>query len=277
MARKRYGFNEVRIQRFISEGRGKGTGSHYKPWLTASDVPSLGRVHRVFCTKTGREHHLLSDNEYYAFMLQWWNDDVIDIREQYPLIDRSETLEIAARCGIRHPVDPASGALWVLTTDFLVTQKHAGRHEETVAYTVKQASELNKERTLEKLEIERRFWQRREVPWKIITDQQVKNTFTKNLSWIFGSDGSPMNSNQYLDDADIKNELLGEIQAQSETPIRLVCKKIDHKFGYKSGIALAALRRLLGTKAVHVDLNKRSLQDLPAKSFSIKEVQNDSY
>jgi hypothetical protein len=270
MGRKRYGFDEVRIQRFISEGRGKGTGSHYKPWLNASDVPSLGRVHRAFCPKTGREHHLLSDNEYYTFLLQWWDDDVIDIREQYPLIDRSETLEIAARCGVKHPVDPASGALWVITTDFLVTQKHAGRNEEIIAYTVKQANELNKERTLEKLEIERRYWERREVPWKIITDQQVKSIFTKNLSWILNSDGVPVNGNRYIDDGDMKDQLAIERNANPETPIRLICKIIDHNLGYKSGSALAALRRLLGNKLVTVNLHERSIQDLPSKFFSIK-------
>ena len=118
MARKRYGFNEAKIKRYTRQGRGAGVGKDYKPWVTVADVPSLGRVHRVFCPKTEREHHLLSDNEYYAFLLQWWNDNVIDIREQFPLLDRKKTLEIAALCGIRHPVDPISGALWVITTDF---------------------------------------------------------------------------------------------------------------------------------------------------------------
>jgi hypothetical protein len=269
MARKKYSFNEARIQRFFQEGRGKGTGSHYKPWLTVSDVPSLGRVHRVFCPKTERVHHLMSDNEYCAFLIQWWNDSVIDIREQYPLIDRRETLEIAARCGVKHPVDPSSGALWVLTTDLLVTMKHAGRPAETVAYAVKQAEELAKARTLEKLEIELRYWERREVTWKILTDRQVKGPFTTNLSWILGSDGSHMNNLRYVDEAAVKRELASARQAQPETPIRLICKKIDHNLGYKSGSALAALRRLLGEKSITVNLHERSIPDLPAKVFAI--------
>ena len=84
MARRRYGFTEEKIQRFIKQGRGKGEGATYKPWLTVADVPSLGRVHRVYCPKTGRAHHLLSDNEYYAFLLQWWDDSVVDIRKAVP-------------------------------------------------------------------------------------------------------------------------------------------------------------------------------------------------
>lgn len=269
MARKRYGFDEKRIKRFTREGRGAGTGKHYKPWLTVSDVPSLGRVHRVFCPKTGREHHLLSDNEYYAFLLQWWDDNVIDIREQFPLIDRRETLEIAARCGVRHPVDPASGALWVITTDLLVTIRTTCSIE-TVAYTVKQAEELRKERTLEKLDIERRYWERRDVRWNILTDRQVKNTFTKNLAWILDPNELHSQTPTCTDiDIAVRYALAEEQRTQPYAPIRMVCRTADQRLDCKAGTALASLRRLLGAKLVRVDLHARSLYDLPIQAFSI--------
>lgn len=270
MARKRYGFDEKRINRFIRAGRGTGTGKQYKPWLTVSDVPSLGRVHRVFCPKTGREHHLLSDNEYYAFLLQWWDDDIIDIREQYPLLDRRETLEIAARCGVRHPVDPASGALWVMTTDLLVTIRTT-HGIETVAHAVKQAEELRNERTLEKLEIERRYWERHEVRWSILTDRQVKNTFTQNLAWILdSSDFHPQTPARTEIDIAVQYELAEEQRVQPYAPIRLVCRSVDQKLNCKPGTALAVLRRQLGTKLVRVDLHARSLHDLPAQAFLLQ-------
>jgi len=256
MARKRYGFDEKRIKRFIREGRGSGTGKHYKPWLTVSDVPSLGRVHRVFCPKTGREHHLLSDNEYYAFLLQWWDDNVIDIMEQFPLIDRRETLEIAARCGVRHPVDPASGALWIITTDLLLTIRTT-HGIETVAHAVKQAEALSNERTLEKLEIERRYWERREVRWSILTDRQVKNTFTKNLAWILDSDDFHSQTPTCTDlDIAVQYVLAEEQRTRPYAPIRIVCRTADQRLNCKAGTALAALRRLLGAKLVMGDLHE---------------------
>jgi hypothetical protein len=277
MARKRYGFSETRIQRFIREGRGQGTGKNYKPWLTVSDVPSLGRVHRVFCPKTGRVHHLLSDNEYYAFLTQWWDDNVIDIREQFPLINRQETLEIAARCRMRHPVDPVSGALLVMTTDFLITQRN-GNHRETVAYAVKQEDELDKERTLEKLEIERCYWERYEVDWRILTEQQVKSTFTKNLAWLLNADDFQLKGSRHitLDTSAILYELTVGQQMQPQMPVRMLCRIVDQKLCLRPATTLAILRRLLGTKVVRVDLNARSIQDLPAKLFSIPEVRNDA-
>ena len=269
MARRRYGFTEEKIQRFIKQGRGKGVGAAYKPWLTVADVPSLGRVHRVYCPKIGREHHLLSDNEYYAFLLQWWDDKVVDIREQFPLIDRRETLEIAALCGVRHPVDPVSSALWVITTDLLLTVR-AAHGVETVAYAVKEATALADERTLEKLEIERRYWERRDVPWSVLTNQQVKTTYTRNLAWMLDVDHSSMeNAPRNNIDVVIQRELAAEQRTKPQTPVRLACGAIDRKLGRRPGTALAALRRLLGTKLVRADLRTRFLQELPVGAFSI--------
>jgi hypothetical protein len=161
MARSRYDWTERRIKRFFEEGRGSGRGQSYKPWLTTSDVPSLGRTHRIFLARTSRQHHLLSDLEYYAFLNSSFDDDVVDIREQFPL-DRAETLAIAAALGIKHPQD--KGVSIVMTTDLLETRIAAEGHSET-AIAIKPAEKLTETRTIEKLEIERIYWSRRKVPW----------------------------------------------------------------------------------------------------------------
>lgn len=273
MGRKRYGFDEKRISRFIKEGRGQGTGKNYKPWLTVADVPSLGRVHRVFCTKTEREHHLMSDNEYYAFLLQWWDDSVLDIREQYPLLDRKETLEIAARNGITPPKDPVSRALWVLTTDLVLTVRTDSGNK-TVAYAVKEAKALEDERTLQKLEIERRYWERRKVKWQILTNEQVKNNFTKNLSWILGSEVAKTASspfNDYIHQI-IKKEIVIKQLALPRLQMRLLCSSIDKKMSCTPGTTLSVFRKLIETKEMLVDLNSRSIQDLPADAFRMQEL-----
>lgn len=85
MARQRYSFDEARIARFRKEGRGQGQGADYKPWLTVRDVPSRGRSHRSLGMTTGRAHHFLSDIELRSFLLFDWVQDVVDIREQFPL------------------------------------------------------------------------------------------------------------------------------------------------------------------------------------------------
>ncbi|VTX55949.1 Transposon Tn7 transposition protein TnsA [Acinetobacter ursingii] len=93
---------ELKIQKWIKEGRGQGFGNNYKPWLTIRDVSSEGRSHRVFGHKSQRTYHLLSDLELAAFLLLEWNPSTTDIREQYPL-DLDQTIGIAEEARIPHP------------------------------------------------------------------------------------------------------------------------------------------------------------------------------
>ena len=266
MARRRYGFDEARIARFIKQGRGQGTGKNYKPWLTVADVPSLGRSHRVFCPKTGREHHLLSDNEYYAFLQQWWDDGVLDIREQYPLLDRRETLSIAAECGIKHPRDPISGALWVITTDLLV-QRRTSAGTEFTAFAVKPAEDLSDGRVLDKLDIERRWWQRRGIPWLALIDEHLKTRRSLNLAWILDA-GQKLHPS-----ADIVFEHLdAAISMQACTPLRMVCSAVDQVLGFPAGTALGIARRLLSEKRLLTNLDTPLIPDLPMEAFTTRRL-----
>lgn len=75
MTRSKYDWNEAKFERFIKEGRGKGEGNDYKPWLTIQDVPSSGRRTRGPGWKTNRLHHTLSDHETsYLYLLDWADD-----------------------------------------------------------------------------------------------------------------------------------------------------------------------------------------------------------
>lgn len=273
MARKRYGLTEARIMRFYREGRGFGTGKNYKPFWTVADVPSEGRSHRVYCPKTERDSHLLSDIEYYAFLREWWDDNVIDIQEQFPFYDRSESLEIAARCGIKHPIDRHSGTLWIITTDLVITRR-TPQGVKQIAYAVKDSKELANERTLELLEIERRLWERREIPWFILTDREVKNTFTLNLAWILNPKNLSQNNlhGKMINFDLIKRELILAQSAYPLTPIRLLCRIVDEKLAFKTAVSLGVFRQLLGAKIITIDLNLAHIQDLPAQSFMVKEV-----
>ena len=58
----------------------------------------------------------------YFYILEWL-DDVIDIREQFPLLDVKKTFEIANEKGIKHPINSVDKTLNVFTTDFMITKK----------------------------------------------------------------------------------------------------------------------------------------------------------
>ncbi len=132
----------------------------------------LGRCNR-------RIHYLLSDIERGAFLEYDWRDDVRDIREQFPL-DRGVTRVIAAEQNIGHPRDPRTNVDVVMTTDLFVT--FADGTERAVA--CKPAGELGKSRTLEKLEIERRYWSLLGVEWKLWTEQCTTKVRVQNLAYL---------------------------------------------------------------------------------------------
>ena len=120
MAKNRSRWSESVYRKRLKEGRGQGELSSYKPWITIHDLASQGYSTRIFSHKTNRIHHLLSHNELYYFCLLEWSEHVRDIREQFPM-RLTETLEIAANAGIKHPWDNRSRFPYVMTTDFLIT------------------------------------------------------------------------------------------------------------------------------------------------------------
>lgn len=133
--------------------------------------------------KTSRQHEFLSDLERNYFYLTEHSDFIIDIREQFPLLPLEETIVIADELGIKHSTDPKTGEPIVMTTDFLLTvDKGQGVFE--VARTIKMKDELLKERVLEKFEIEREYWQRRDIDWGIVTEEEIHKIMARNISYI---------------------------------------------------------------------------------------------
>ncbi|MEO0688448.1 MAG: TnsA endonuclease N-terminal domain-containing protein, partial [Cyanobacteria bacterium J06649_11] len=141
MAKRNRTVDDAVISKRLDSGRGQGKGSSYKPWLQIQDVPSIGLATRIKGWKTNRVHHFLSNLELNYFYVLEWSSIVTDIREQYPLLPREETLAIASNCGIRHPQEAQTKTPIVMTCDFLITIA-ANIEEIEVARTVKFAKDL---------------------------------------------------------------------------------------------------------------------------------------
>src|SRR5579859_6782621 len=140
MAKRNRQTTHTSIVRKVKEGRGRGEGKDYVPWLNIQDVPSKGLSIRIMGWKTGRIHHLLSQGELFLFLSLEWLLTVIDIREQFPL-DQETTIKIAEKLGIKHPTDPTSHAPIIMTTDFNITMQN-GAEKKFVARTFKNSADL---------------------------------------------------------------------------------------------------------------------------------------
>ncbi|TGB27801.1 transposase [Pseudomonas aeruginosa] len=175
------------IERHIANGFGAGAGAGYVPWLRVQDVPSMGRSWKIQGIKTGRIHHLLSDLERAYLLVCEFSEDVVDIREQYPLLPVESAQAIARAIGVRYPRYKSTDVPLVMTTDFLLTVKQPDGDFKTVARTIKYQQDLkgkDSARTLEKLEVERRFWMGQGVDWSIVTEELFTPDLIKNLGLL---------------------------------------------------------------------------------------------
>lgn len=161
---------------------GLGEGKSYKPWLRVQDVKSKGVRSQIYGRKTQRVHHLLSSIESQIFYISEFSDSVIDIREQFPILPINYTQRIAQIIGVEHPTHPKSGEPIVITTDLLLTisTKHGIHYE---AISVKPEKDTDKERTLEKVDIERVCWDLLNVPFHFFVGNEITRTQSKNIDW----------------------------------------------------------------------------------------------
>ncbi len=264
MAYRKNAMDENKIGRLYKEGRGNGRGAEYLPWLTIHDVASHGRSHRVKGRKTGRIHHLLSDNEWRTFLFLDWCDDVTDIREQFPL-NREMTRHIAESLSVRHPTDNRTKTPQVMTTDFLVDVLRDGRTW-LEACCVKPSAELERPRVLEKLEIERRFWAEQDIPLRIFTELEFSQVLTTNLQWLrtlsFDNQSEPWEGYHH----EHAGAVLSAIPRLHDLSLKDFCTRTDRDLSLEPGSALALVRHLVAIKSVSVDLtvpldDHRSMED----------------
>lgn len=248
-------WTEEAITRLQREGRGKGRGPTYMPWVYITDMYSQGRTHELYSHKTGRQHQLLSDGERDAFVMLEWALDVIDIREQYPL-PRDISLEIAHELGIRHPYYPGTHVPTVMTLDFLVT-KLANGEEAPEAFSVKVQEDLNEPSVVERLEIERAICQSMGVPYRILVKERMPTVKVRNLMWIRDAQLDQDAVEPYPGFYDEhKARMVQDIAArQFDGTLVDYCTEYDRRYSVEPGTAIRVARMLLSSRALTMDLN----------------------
>lgn len=262
LAKRQRGMTKKKAEKWIKEGRGQGFGIDYKPWLSVQDVPSMGRAHRETGIKIPRDYTFLSDIENRYFNILDYCSNVLDIREQYPLLPIDETMYIANEIGVMHPKDPTTGENIVMTTDFLITINENGNNK-ILARTVKYSSDLSSFRNIEKFEIERRYWEKQGVDWGIVTENEVSRIFADNIKAVrkyydlricgLFDDIPAYQIEKYL--AQLAGELCGD-----SISVRDVCIAFDEKHGLDLGSSLALFKHLVITRKIDIDIINRQIE-----------------
>lgn len=256
-------YQSKKIKKLLKEGRGQGTGRDYKPWTTISDFSSRGRASRAFGIKTNRIHHLQSDNQLRFFLICEWNSNVLDIRESYPLLDVMEVIDNKENLRFDKFCDKETGEQLVICTNFLLTVKEPDGKEKLIARTVKNTSELNKKITLEKLEIERRYWMQKGVEWKLITEKQLPRQVCKNIEWV----RETLLEDGVADKESLSQVLLNYLLNNMETPLKELLKAFDKSEEVATGTGLYLFRYLIAKKDIRVNMTEKINLALKVKNI----------
>lgn len=270
MGRRKWDWTQAQFERYIKEGRGKGSGKNYKPWITIQDFSSRARVSRSPGWKSDRIHHFMSDWELRFFYLLEWSDVVKDIREQYPLLDLDLAFNIADEIGIEYPKDKSSGVPYVLTTDFMLTVNQSNKLVQ-IARTFKLAKELEKARVVEKLYLEKCYWERQNVNWAVVTEQEISKIFADNIKWVHPAYHWELPKENNNEHCYYFTNILKDRLNSKRSQISTITTTLDRDMGFESGTSLSLFKHLIARKEIIIDMNKAKISSNSPANI-IKEV-----
>ena len=232
-------------------------GSCYEPFITVRDVASQGWRYQLKSWTCERLHHFLSKNEYRLFLLLDVNPRVTDIREQYPLLPVEETHRIAAALGVKHS---KNGKEVVYTTDAVVTID--GRD---IALYFKNTKDLLNSRTIEKLVVERSYWNARNVPFYVVTERDLDIQMADSVKGYHPYryekfDGIPTDTVSRA----LRKILLKSI-LESDLKLSEICSSVDESLGLSHGQSLALVKRELANQRLKLEKGEYFAPDEPLK------------
>lgn len=133
------------------------------------------------------------------------------------------------------------------------------------------SSELEKSRTLEKLEIERRYWAERGIDWGIVTERELPESLCRNLGRLAGY--SSIDEGAFLGTVD---RIDREHSAWTHTSLREFCSAMDTRFAFETGRTLEIVLHLLATKVWGADLNEIIDETTPLTRFTRRSTSTRS-
>lgn len=269
---KRWSRRRISHKSRTKRGLGQGRGPTFQPYLGIRDVHSEGKSTCIIGWTTGRLHVLFSTLEVAFFLLLDWLDDVVDIREQFPLpID--VTRQLARELHVRHPRGRKNRELSAFTTDFLYTRLRNGSYLH-LPRAAKYSSDLSDVVTSRKLEVERLAWRRQPAehyaPWKVVTEQDIPWQTVKNIAWVHEYRRVEQ---LYLPTqlvADLSQDMTDRLPDHDGTLADL-CAWADARSGAEPGTGLLVARHLFANKLWTTDMR---VPHLPGSTIRIDAHAN---
>lgn len=146
-----------------------------------------------------------------------------------------------------------------MSTDFVLKVKRALSFD-YFARQVKYESSLSDHRTQEKLELERRYWLKRNIDYGIITECDVHMPLVYNIKWVHSrytfADLSPLTKEAVRE---VAYELTNMIKRE-DAPLRKLTSNCDSSLRLKAGDSMKIVRHLIAIRHWEVDMSRRLKQ-----------------
>jgi hypothetical protein len=240
------------IARQIKQGFGQGQGAQYKPWKLVQNTSTQGLATQEKGWKTDRPHHFLNILHFKFFLVCEWSLRVTDIREYYPL-SIEDTVHIAKECGITHPVHTDTKLHQIMTSDFLITKQQSIGTVDCVR-GVRYAKTLHSKRKLAELEIERRYWESRDIDWGIVTERDIPMVLVENVKKLYKHRTLNDRLNCSPKEVHIIACMLTQEVQQGQT-LQNAGTVCDRSLGFDLGTGLTVALHLLATRQWCMDMN----------------------
>ncbi|WP_343826979.1 TnsA endonuclease N-terminal domain-containing protein [Clostridium subterminale] len=165
---------------------------------------------------------------------------------------------MAQELGVKHSANPETGEEVVMTTDFFITISTTKGIKE-VARTIKSKDDLLYKRVIEKFEIEREFWKRKDVDWAIVTEEEIDKVMAHNISFIQGyRDIKSVDGFNVMEPYDIQ-DLIYEFMRRivdNNRSVRRISSEFDSDMDLPIGSGLSIFKFLLINKVITIDILK---------------------
>lgn len=247
-------WTKQKIERYRKEGRGKGIGETYKSWLTTSDMPNEYNEPMLmtpYSWKHQRIYYLLSELDIAYFYMLEWDDNVIDIRENFPLEQ-----EILTKIVESYDINNRKQLPLFVTTSFLITTQSG----DIVARSVLREKDLKDPKQLQKLKIQQDYWKTLGIEWGIVSDKDINWTLARNVEKLHHE----RYCFHYNLDYDLCRLLINKIKTEKQEHPNLMISSLFRELAYEwdnvtPGMLFTSLWFLIANKVITFNVYQENL------------------
>ena len=241
----------------LKRGFGLGVGTTYHPWLRVRDVRSIGTSGNPKGITVPRVYHLLSVPERIFFHLLDRQLDVVDIREQFPILHLQETLAICSELGVKHTRHGSYPEPFTL--DFVVT-RHTPSGPVYQARSIKTPEDAVVPEVRLRLKVEHQWCQQNGIDWKLVDTTEFTRDLLSTLTFMRG--WSPQRYVPKTDQADEFAKMFAD-SYEANLPLKELVKTCSRRLKRGYDHCLTEFRYCAWSDRIAVDLTSKLTLHLP--------------